>query len=298
MKRGRALSTTCAVLLAGSAGLAAASPGGNATLHRDLSQYTDVMLTHVGAGQGTTASHAVFEALCSASVPAVHWRRTCNDVPREGLEAHDRAVFLHTAAVLCVKTGHHGLHPRCAEGTDESGAKLERHIWSTVTCWEGENCCPAYDATVALIEHVQCDARKWVQALRQVAREVVTSGIGGVSDLPYPAMLPTLSRAAQDAPLRVILSTRQAGKWYKRRVGTTGLAHGDRNIVCRLPDGIDSRLGDWEGCVNNAVKNSPPDEHIHLDSVFQMLSEAEVCKSKSLARRRGAKAGSPYRDLP
>mmetsp|Transcript_27993 Transcript_27993/g.89205 ORF Transcript_27993/g.89205 Transcript_27993/m.89205 type:complete len:373 (-) Transcript_27993:2669-3787(-) len=229
-------------------------------------------LRHVGAGMGTTGTHAAHEAMCASNLSACHWDHCCGkDAAMEA--AHEAAVYLYIAAVMCAASGvSNGIHPKCREGI-AGGEKLRRGVWAGNQCWQKHRCCPRHAATLEVLMEVGCSAGRWADAIRAAMRRVAGSGLQGVSDVPYPAVLPTVTAAlpeGEQKQLRLLLTTRAPERWIQRRIAK----HGRRNIICRGGTGLDSRFGDMERCARLTRRAAGPEAK--LWDAFMVLPDANV----------------------
>mmetsp|Transcript_55108 Transcript_55108/g.165060 ORF Transcript_55108/g.165060 Transcript_55108/m.165060 type:complete len:892 (-) Transcript_55108:44-2719(-) len=151
----------------------------------------------IAAGQGTTGTRTMHDAMCNLGVPSVHYIKACyrrskaddsvDGVVKMGVEAHYEAVSAWHEVM------------RCARADDCSfmeGVELEQELRSRIV-------------------------------------SVINSGIGAIHDTPYPKYLSLILNAAQSrnsGPAILITSERNPKEWAVKRA--TGHIH---DIVCKNP---------------------------------------------------------------
>eukprot|EP00567_Pseudictyota_dubia_P009565 CAMPEP_0197446832 /NCGR_PEP_ID=MMETSP1175-20131217/11673_1 /TAXON_ID=1003142 /ORGANISM="Triceratium dubium, Strain CCMP147" /LENGTH=860 /DNA_ID=CAMNT_0042977997 /DNA_START=1930 /DNA_END=4512 /DNA_ORIENTATION=+ len=183
----------------------------------------------IAAGQGTTGTRSMHDAMCELGVPSVHYIKACyrrdpsDEVDaslEEAVEAHFEAMDAWRDVMGCAKNTK--MDEDCAF---EEGVRLEG-------------------------------------VLRGRIERVVRSGIGAVHDTPYPKYLPLMlnvtTTASKDTPrigdegspppAVLITSERDPKEWSVKR--STGHSH---DIICKNP----AAAFDFALCVDLAKEKRP-----------------------------------------
>lgn len=143
----------------------------------------------VGAGQGTTGTKSIHQAMCELGIPSVHFYQVCfqplnkninvDESVHRGIDSHLLALHQWKRLKLCVSEA--------------------RSV--------GQVC----NSTLSIIE-----------SMRNHVVDVITSGVGAIHDLPYTFMLPYVLTTAQESSRETILlfTERNSIEWAKRRIKT------------------------------------------------------------------------------
>jgi len=141
-----------------------------------------------GAGEGTTATHAIYDATCKLGFRSVHWEKSCNHnaghsnkKPPPGVLAHFDLIRTYKRIMVCATPD-----------------------WNYGEEYE----CPTVNQTL----HVMLD---------RINQVIASPGIDAIHDAPYPNfaeyVLNTTKKIRGRKPI-VVLSERNPQDWTKRRI--------------------------------------------------------------------------------
>ncbi len=155
----------------------------------------------IGAGQGTTGTRSIHNAVCKLGIPSMHFNQACHE------ENSSSTIF-----------------PNVKRGVDAH--LLVINAWKELRDCVGEarkqgNVCVKTEYLLTLV-------RKYVI-------EVIQSGVGAIHDTPYTMMIPYILKVARETrgtePI-LLLTERNPQEWAARRVHSHGVTP---QLVCNDP---------------------------------------------------------------
>mmetsp|Transcript_51767 Transcript_51767/g.155351 ORF Transcript_51767/g.155351 Transcript_51767/m.155351 type:complete len:341 (-) Transcript_51767:954-1976(-) len=139
----------------------------------------------IDSGQGTTATHALHEALCDLNVPSAHFMRACYQTSNE------------------------------RNAIDEEVEKSVNDHWEVMNAWDKLRNCKN-NPGCSFSEGIRLD-----EEVRDRIETVIRGGIGGVNDSPYPLYLSHVLKVSETLSAGstvLMMSERDPHEWAASRV--------------------------------------------------------------------------------
>lgn len=150
----------------------------------------------IAAGQGTTGTRSMHDAMCTLGIPSVHYKQSCYQRGETGANMNDT-----------VKMG------------------VEAH-YEVISAWQDLIHCAKSRGDCSFSEGLRLDME-----VRDRIRSVVRSGIGALHDSPYPKYLPLILNASENSGSAILITSEREPKvWAAKR--SIGHSH---DIICKNP---------------------------------------------------------------
>eukprot|EP00968_Pinguiococcus_pyrenoidosus_P010642 scaffold846_cov252-Pinguiococcus_pyrenoidosus.AAC.5 len=242
-----------------------------------------ITLRLIGAGQGTTATHALYTLVCEMGLKACHYTNCCNVRPSSAVAlANNEFIMTYKIMQMCVSNEQSELQTYCGltpdllsfNGGDGLPVHCNRAVRKPACCYRFGTDVPEPVLRDMLRQH-GCSTEKLLDHLQATLRNLVTSGVEALMDTPTANFLSSFAGVMPHHPFRVVLTRRDPSVWAEKRVDE----HGSFDLLCRINNGAGARLGDFEGCMRSALASHRRDGHddpLRISQTFEQLTDMEA----------------------
>jgi len=251
---------------------------------RKLRDPSDITLRVIAAGQGTTATHAIYAIICEAGLKACHHKQCCNVETGSSIrKANAKFIVLFQLIQTCLSNTETDLRKYC--GLTEGLQGFQHDHGLPKACGKDRSmreCCKGVlwsgspllqEEAVELVGRVGCSVEKALAALDELLWELVTSGLEALTDTPTSSFVPSFAAAAPHHPFKIVLTTRAPKIWAQKRVAEHG-----NDYLCGLENGAGARLADFGGCMSQAVKQAAKDRPLVFSDAFVKFKDTTAAE--------------------